>query len=85
MLQENALTLGNLMGTVIEVDLAGNDNAILEKYLKNRVEINVTSNLILGCFQIKNDNSISYILFKYECLPDFCFNCGSFVLKDLLC
>lgn len=85
MLKENAITLCNTLGKVTEADCAGNDNSILEKYLRLKVEIDVNTNIISYSFHIKNDNSFILIQFRFERIPDFFFNCGSFIHKELMC
>lgn len=70
MLKENAYTLGSLLGIVTDLDFSGDGNLIIERFLRMRVLININSNLLPGCFQIKYDNSLSWPQFSYERLTD---------------
>lgn len=50
-----------------------------------RVPVNTSSNLLPGCFQIKEDNSLFWLQLRYERHTDVCFKCGSFLHKDITC
>lgn len=71
------------MGAVTDLNFSRGGDLIIERYLRMRVMINVHSNLLPGCFQIKDDSSLSLLRFKYECLTDICFKCSSFLHKDV--
>lgn len=83
--RECLYTLGNLLGTVTNLDFSGDRNLIIKRYLRMRVPVNTSSNLLPGCFQIKEDNSLSWLQFRYEIVADVCFKYGSFLHKDITC
>ena len=73
--KETGLAIGTSLGEVVEVDVA--DSGVQwGKCLRVRVKIDVTRRLIRGRKIKIEDGEDRWVLFKYERLPNFCYNCG---------
>lgn len=68
------LKIGASLGTVIDVDVAG-DGVGWGRCLRIQVNLDVTKPLERGRALLLDAKSI-WVTFKYEKLPLFCFNCG---------
>jgi hypothetical protein len=69
--------IGTSMGEILEVDVAG-DGMGWGSYLRLRVNIDITKPL--DCGRALNLNGkTSWVEFKYEKIPLFCFRCGRLV------
>jgi hypothetical protein len=69
--------IGNSMGELLEVDVAG-DGMGWGSYLRLRVNIDITKPLERGR-ALNLNGKTSWVEFKYEKLPLFCFRCGRLV------
>lgn len=68
--------IGNVLGTLMEVDRASIFGVILRRYLHVRVEINIENPMREG-FDLNRPSRIpKKILLMYERLFDFCYGCG---------
>ena len=73
--KETRMAIGASLGEVLEVDVV--DTGVQwGKCLLVRVKIDVSCKLIRGK-KINIDEGVArWVLFKYECLPNFCYRCG---------
>jgi hypothetical protein len=78
-----AMKIGNSMGWLEEVDLAG-DGAGWGRCLRICVEIDLTKPLERGR-ALRLDGKSYWVSFKYEKLPMFCFECGRLVHGEKGC
>ncbi|XP_038894015.1 uncharacterized protein LOC120082783 [Benincasa hispida] len=70
-----ATSLGNSIGTFINVDFDENDNC-WKPSLCIRITIDITNPLGHGLkFGYENSSSKDWIQIKYERVPDFCYDC----------
>lgn len=72
----NLTRIGNKVGTVIEVDLIGEPPPRWFRFVRVRVEINISAPLSPSMFLPRLDLDDVWIGLKYEKLPDLCFICG---------
>ena len=73
--RETGKTIGASLGKVVDVDVA--DNGVQwGKYLRVRVEVDVTRKLIRGRKINIVGEEARWVHFKYERLPNFCYRCG---------
>ena len=73
--RETGLAIGASLGEVLEVDVA--DSGVQwGKCLRVQVKIDVTRRLIRGRKAKVEDGVDRWVLFKYERLPNFCYQCG---------
>lgn len=73
--RETGRAIGSTLGEVLDIDVA-EFGVQWGKYLRVRVRVDVTKKLIRGKkVAIEGDES-RWVQFKYECLPNFCYNCG---------
>ena len=73
--RETSLAIGASLGEVLEVDVA--DSGVQwRKCLRVQVKIDVTRRLIRGRKAKVEDGVDRWVLFKYERLPNFCYQCG---------
>jgi hypothetical protein len=70
------LRIGNKIGKVLEVDFIGEFQPRWSKYVRIRVEIEVSKPLWSGFFLPRKDLSDVWIGFKFERLPALCYKCG---------
>lgn len=77
------LKIGNMIGIAMDVLLvkAGGKE---DCHLKIQVELNLTKPLLRGTM-LKFKNSESWVDFKYETLPTFCYYCGHLGHTEKLC
>lgn len=67
--------IGNVLGKYVETDV-GDDGLGWGKFLRIRVEIDVTKPLRRGVMVLDPDGKKIWALVKYERLPTFCYQCG---------
>lgn len=73
---DNARRIGELFEGLMDYDLAGNEKSVGLDYIRLKVKIKVEEPLIIG-FDMEGESSIKkWIWFRYERLPNFCYNCG---------
>ena len=73
--RETGKAIGASLGKVVDVDVA--DNGVQwGKYLRVRVEVDVTRKLIRGRKINIVGEEARWVHFKYERLPNFCYRCG---------
>ncbi|KAI8030217.1 Uncharacterized protein LOK49_LG01G00985 [Camellia lanceoleosa] len=78
MTRQNGQIIGHRIGKLIGVEAMHDGLLLSRSYLRLRVDVDFTKPLPLGFFLQKkgpeeNDTWVSY---KYEKLPDFCYDCG---------
>jgi hypothetical protein len=78
-----ATKIGESMGRLVEVDLAG-DGAGWGRCLRIRVEIDLVKPLERGR-ALRLEGKSYWVSFRYEKLPMFCFECGRIVHGDKGC
>jgi hypothetical protein len=72
----NLKRLGGILGTVLEVDLAGNGTRAGCRFVRVRVGLDVNLPLKTG-FPLERDKlPVLWIPFKFEKLGSFCYSCG---------
>ncbi|KAH7863111.1 hypothetical protein Vadar_013459 [Vaccinium darrowii] len=74
----NAEIVGNRLGKLMALEAATDGLCLTRGFLRVRVEINIEQPLIKG-FWLRGkteSNRDRWISFKYEKLPDFCYDCG---------
>ena len=74
--EQNVKKIGRLLGSVLEVDIAGSGNGLGTKYVRVQVGIDVNTPLITGFPLGREQLPILWIPFKYERLGSFCYGCG---------
>ena len=81
--RETGWAIGSKLGEVVDVDVT-ESGVQWGKYLRVRVQLDVTKKLIRGKKIAVEGGEQSWISFKYERLPNFCYKCGmlSHGLKD---
>lgn len=73
--EDNATTIGNFIGRFISLE----HNPQLyrgRKFLRIRVSFNTCESLKTGYYITREDGNRSWVPFKYERLPNFCYRCG---------
>lgn len=64
------------MGKVIEVNFSGDDLVCMSRFLRVKVEFEVSKPLESGIFLDRDPLPGIWIQLKYERVADFCFKCG---------
>ena len=77
-------SIGNKMGELIMVD-APKSGLAWGPFLRIRVNIDITKPLMRGKMIQIDDLEASWVVFKYESLPIFCYRCGVFGHQDKEC
>lgn len=72
---KNAEKIGRFLGELEVVDEDANNRRV-RKFLQIRVRIDMSLKLKTGCMITRDDGSLSWVQFKYERLPEFCYRCG---------
>ncbi|KAK3008039.1 hypothetical protein RJ639_015411 [Escallonia herrerae] len=85
MTKRNAEKIAEKIGKLKEIDFTSDGKISWFKYLRIRVELDVRKPLQTGFNRNKNDQSKAWIQLQYECLADFCFNCGRLGHVNRLC
>ena len=73
--RETGRVIGASLGKVLDVDVA-DDGVQWGKYLRVRVEVDVTRKLIRGRKINIVGEEARWVHFKYKRLPNFCYRCG---------
>jgi hypothetical protein len=74
--KENLLRVEGFIGKALEADLVGTGNGSFRRFVRVRVEFDITRPLVTGFpFDRKNFPDL-WISFKYEKLGNFCYGCG---------
>ena len=76
MYQENADTIGNQLGKLLDSELPVKGSLCWNKFLRLKVQIDVNEPLLCGFYLDCHPKPDMWIDFKYEKLQDFCFGCG---------
>jgi hypothetical protein len=74
--KENLLRVGGFIGRALEVDLVGTGNGSYRKFVRVRVEFDITQPLVTGFPLDRKNLPDLWISFKYEKLGNFCYGCG---------
>ena len=74
--KENAQNIGALLGKVLEVDFSGDGLVCMSRFLRVKVEFEVSKSLKSGFFLDRDPLLDIWIQLKYERVIDFCFKCG---------
>jgi hypothetical protein len=75
MIREVGEDIGNVIGNSLEVDVP-EDGIGWGRYLRIRVELDVTQPLLRGMILEYDDSAPFWVDFQYEHLPIFCYRCG---------
>ncbi|KAL5758730.1 hypothetical protein ACOSP7_021341 [Xanthoceras sorbifolium] len=87
MSKEAGIFLGNFVGSVVEVD-TGSSGSYMGKYLRVRVEVDITKALRRGIRVLMGDPEEEVVVvLRYERLPNFCYFCGiiGHLVRDCTC
>lgn len=70
----NVEKIGNFIGSYMEIyeDVLA---CRIHKFIQIRVLVDTTRSLKMGCWIDQDDGSKSWVYFKYERMPEFCYNC----------
>jgi hypothetical protein len=74
--RENVELIGGKAGLVLEVDFSEEPRYQWQRFVRCRVNVNVSGPLCLGIFLPQNDRNDIWISLKYERLPEFCYQYG---------
>ena len=74
--KSNLLRIGNKVGKVLEVDFSGEAHSRWYRFVRIRVEVDISVPLKPGMFLPRNELDDVWIGLKYEKMPDFCYKCG---------
>nr|POE84818.1 hypothetical protein CFP56_75832 [Quercus suber] len=72
----NLRKIGEMVGTVVELNLAGEGGTIWRKFLRVQIELDVLKPLMPGFFLPRENLPHLWISFKYEKIFDICYRCG---------
>lgn len=73
---DNAVDIGKLFEELLEYDLAGNEQAQGFNFIRLKVKLLVDEPLKTGFYMDSDHPYNRWIWFRYERLPNFCYNCG---------
>lgn len=73
--RETRRTIGSALGEVIEMDVV-EKGVQWSKCLRVRVRVHVKKKLLRGKKITIEGDERRWVYFKYERLPNFCYNCG---------
>jgi hypothetical protein len=76
MTEENLKCIGKTVGNVIEVDFDEGSKGRYRRFIRLRIEIDISRPLNPGFFLPRPGLNDLWISLKYERLPEFCFSCG---------
>ena len=83
--KENVELIGGKAGLVLEIDFSEDTRYHWKRFVRCRVNVNISEPLCPGIFLPRNDRNDIWISLKYERLPEFCFRCGVIGHCDSLC
>ncbi|KAG8640933.1 hypothetical protein MANES_13G088337v8 [Manihot esculenta] len=72
----NACIIDNFVGDFLDVDEHFLNLNTTQGILQIKASINIEKPFITGFHKKKEDGSFGWVQFRYECLPNLCFNCG---------
>ena len=76
MTREMGEDIGQRVGRLITIDAPEDDGVAWGRYLRIRVEVEITKPLMRGCIIHVEETAPVWIDFRYEHLPIFCYKCG---------
>ncbi|KAK3013668.1 hypothetical protein RJ639_008539 [Escallonia herrerae] len=76
MTSNNAVTIGKQIGGLVQIERSRNGNIRESGFMRLRVEIELEKPLPKGFALKREGKEDTWIQFRYERLPDFCFRCG---------
>ena len=85
MFQENAETIGNKLGKLIEIEYPKNGNLCWNSFLRIKVHIDTQERFLCGFYLDYSPNPDIWISFKHEKLQDFCYGCGRLAHSKSVC
>ncbi|OMO91045.1 Endonuclease/exonuclease/phosphatase [Corchorus capsularis] len=76
MTKANAERIADMFPSLVELDLDPDEIVHWNGVLRMKVKINVEDPLKTGFYLQRKDKPSSWVSFKYERIPDFCYHCG---------
>lgn len=76
MTEQNAFTIASQIGEPLEVEDSKIEGCMLRSFIRVRVMVNVLKPLLTGCWIPRENLPRIWVVFKYEKLQGFCYNCG---------
>ncbi len=73
------------VGRVLEVDLIVEPRILWQRFVRCRINIDITTPLCPGMFLPRKDRNDIWISLKYERLPEVCFQCGVLGHTEVSC
>jgi hypothetical protein len=83
--KENIESIGAAAGKVLEMDFNGEPRIQWQRFVRVRVEVDLSSPFCPGIFLPRNGLHDIWIPLKYERLPALCFTCGSIGHDESVC
>lgn len=74
--KQNALWIGDFIGKFISVDEEALTQRI-RKFIRIRALVDTRESLKAGCMIDRDDGSQTWVSFKYEHIPEFCYHCDT--------
>lgn len=81
----NLRRLGEKVGSVIDLDLAGEGGGAWRKFIRIQVEVDLLRPLMPGIFLTRGKLPHLWVSFRYEKLADVCYQCGIIGHKTQVC
>ncbi|KAK3031962.1 hypothetical protein RJ639_037123 [Escallonia herrerae] len=76
MTKKNAIIIGNRIGSLLEIEESKNGRIGEKGFMRLKVNINIEAAFPRGFALKREKENDTWIQFRYEKLPDFCFGCG---------
>ena len=73
---ENLRLISGKVGSVVEVDLAGDGGGTWKRFIRIQIEVELHRPLLPGIFLPRNDLPHLWISLRYEKLANVCYRCG---------